>query len=112
MARYTNLFTTTAADSVPELKVALAETLKSCDLNLIYEAQDYLVAKEKPGQVSYAKLATIEVLINPPLAGQHEARVNLVVKNEELPLSNNNHCQRVFQLVNQAIRATNSWQFT
>ena len=110
MARYTNLFTTTSPDSVPELKIALADTLRACNLNLIYETQDYLVAKEKPGQVSYTKLATIEVLINPPLSGQHEAQVNLVVKNEELPLNRNNHCQRVFQADNQAIHATRPWQ--
>lgn len=101
MARYTNLFT--SAGSVPTLRQSLAETLRACNLSLIYETADYLVAKEKPGHVSFSKLTTVEVLINPPLAGQDEARVNLVVKNEELPLQTDNHCQQVFEAINQAI---------
>lgn len=108
MARYTNLFT--ANDSIGSLRQALVETLKACDLNLIYETKDYLVAREKPGGVAFTKLATIEVLINPPRGTSHTAQVNLVVKNEELPLKRDNHCQRVFDLVNQAIADANGWQ--
>ncbi|MDJ0705971.1 MAG: hypothetical protein QNJ46_22100 [Leptolyngbyaceae cyanobacterium MO_188.B28] len=101
MARYTHLFTT--ADPVPQLRQSLAETLKSCDLNLVYEDSDYLVAQEKPGQVPYLQLATVEVLITPPRLGKGESKVDLIVKNEELALQRNNHCQRVFEVVNQAI---------
>lgn len=103
MARYTNLFSVT--QPVSNLRDSLISTLKACNLNMVYEATDYLVAKEKPGDVSLSQLATVEVLINPPLTGQMESRVNLVVKNEELPLSRENHCQKVFEAVNQAIVA-------
>lgn len=104
MARYTNLFS--SISSVPDLRDSLVTTLKSCDLNMVYEAKDYIMAKEKPGQVSYSKLATIEVLINPPTSSKTDATVNLVVHNEELPLSTNNHCQQVFEVVNQAVTAS------
>lgn len=107
MARYTNLFT--ASGSAQDLRQSAARALQACDLNLIYEATDYVVAKEKPGQVTYSQLATVEVLINSS-PNKADARVNLVVKNEELPLRVNNHCQRVFESVNQAIVRMHNWQ--
>jgi hypothetical protein len=103
MARYTNFLT--VPKSIPSLRDSIADSLKSCGLSLIYEAGDYLVAKEKPGQVSLSQLATIEVLINPPTSNLEAAKVNLVVRNEELPLHRNNHCQKVFETVNEAISA-------
>jgi hypothetical protein len=102
MARYTNLLVL-SIDPISHLRQSLADVLQSCGLNLIYEAKDYLVAKEKPGAVSYSKLATVEVLISPPTPQKHSSTINLVVKNEELPLSTNNHCHRVFEQVNSAI---------
>ncbi|HEY9761035.1 MAG TPA: hypothetical protein V6D07_00845 [Trichocoleus sp.] len=103
MARYTNFFKVPRPSS--SLRDSLVSSLKSCDLNMVYEAADYLVAKEKPGQVSLSQLATVEVLINPPTTESAEAKVNLVVKNEELALSANNHCHRIFEVVNEAIEA-------
>ena len=108
MARYTNLFTT--SNPLPKLRQTLTETLKSCNLNLLYETSDYLRAQEKPGQAPYLQLATVEVLITPPRLGQGRAEVCLIVKNEELMLKSNNHCQRVFELVNQAIANADSWK--
>lgn len=66
------------------------------------------MAKERPGMVSYSQLATVEVLIGSTdetelISQDPAATVNLVVKNEELPLKTNNHCHKIFQLVNQAI---------
>ncbi|NEP20244.1 MAG: hypothetical protein F6J97_25740 [Leptolyngbya sp. SIO4C1] len=63
--------------------------------------EDWLLAKEKPGNVSYSQLATVEVLINSTVSDA--STINLVVKNEELPLQTNNHCQRIFEQVNAAI---------
>lgn len=92
--------------SLTQIRQTLADTLASCDLNLIYENEEYLVAKEKPGGVKLDQLATVEVLINPPTVGETSARVDLVVKNEELPLNRDNHCHQIFELVHQAIAAT------
>ncbi|MBF2033996.1 MAG: hypothetical protein IGR92_00605 [Leptolyngbyaceae cyanobacterium T60_A2020_046] len=103
MARYTTLYK--AASSAVQLRQVLLETLASCDLNLIYENDEYLVAKEKPGGVKPAQLATVEMLINPPTVDEPSTKVNLVVKNEELPLSVDNHCHRVFRAVNQALES-------
>ncbi len=103
MARYTNLLT--VPKTPPSLRDSIISSLKSCGLNMVYETGDYLVAKEIPGQVSLAQLTTIEVLINPPSGSMGPAKVNLVVKNEELPLRQKNHCQQVFETVNQALVA-------
>lgn len=104
MARYTTLFR--AMSSLDEIRQTLASTLASCDLNLIYQNEDYLVAKEKPGGVKLAQLATVEVLINPPTVSEPSAKVSVVVKNEELPLSRDNHCHKIFELVHQAIASS------
>lgn len=101
MARYSTLFR--AMSSLDEIRQTLAATLSSCDLNLVFENQEYMVAKEKPGGVKPAQLATVEVLINPPTASEPSAKVNVVVKNEELPLRTDNHCHKLFELVHQAI---------
>ena len=101
MARYTTLLTT--SNPAPKLRQTLSETLKSCDLNLLCETSDYLRAQEKPGQVTYLQLATVEIFITTSRLGDGRTEINLVVKNEELALKRNNHCLRVFELVNRAI---------
>ena len=101
MARYTNFLMSVAP--VNSLRESLAKVLETCGLNLVYEAADYILAKEKPGRVSYVQLATVEVLINSTITPEPSSTINLVVKNEELPLKANNHCHRVFEQVSQAI---------
>ncbi len=92
--------------SLAQIKAKVADTLASCDLNLVYENKDYLVAKEKPGGVKHDYLATVEVLINPPTVAEPSARIDLIVQNQELPLREDNHCYRIFETVNQAIANT------
>jgi len=104
MARYTTLFQ--VMSSLAQIKSTIADTLASCDLNLIYENEEYLVAKEKPGGVKPSQLATVEVLINPPTVSEPSARVNIIVKNQELPLRHDNHCHRIFEQVNEALAST------
>jgi hypothetical protein len=105
MARYTNSLPVSTATA--RLRDSLISTLQSCGLNMVYETKDYLVAKEQPGQVSISQLTTIEVLINPPTAAADSTStwVSLVVKNEELPLKRNNHCEQMFSAISEAIGA-------
>ena len=101
MARYTNLFTTSA--SKEEVHQRLLTALKTCDLDLVYQDPVYIVAKEKPGHVTLAQLATVEILLNPPAVEPQGAKIDLIVRNEELPLRQDNHCHTIFIQVNQAI---------
>jgi hypothetical protein len=101
MARYTCLFT--VATSVSQLQPLLSDLLESCNFDIIYQTDDYLMAREVPGQVSYSKLVTVEVLIDRTTATENEVRMNFVIKNEELPLQVDNHCRQMFNQVSQAI---------
>lgn len=105
MARYTNLLPISEPAMPQSLGASIVQTLENCGLSMVYANKDYFVAKEKPGQVGLAQLTTIEVMINQPTSMAETTRINLVVKNEELPLQQNNHCQRVFEAVSQAIGA-------
>ncbi len=106
MARYTNFFMTRSSQEA--ISQSLVSALEACDLNLVYQDPVCIVAKERPGQVAFAQLATIEVLISPPTIESGGSKIDLVVKNEELPLRTQNHCREVFAQVNQAIADANS----
>lgn len=108
MARYTCSFT--VAVSSERLQHLLLEVLQDCNLDVIYDTRDYMMARELPGQVSFAKLVTVEVLIDKTTATETETRINLVIKNEELPLQVDNHCHQMFELVKQTIIDNRQWQ--
>jgi len=105
MARYTHLLTLPEPTLDPGLGDAIVRTLEACGLSMVYANKDYFVAKEKPGQVTFSQLTTVEVMIILPNSMAEATKLNLVVKNEELPLQRNNHCQRVFETVSQAMGA-------
>lgn len=107
MARYTSLFR--VAVSLDRFRQLLTDILHSCSLDVIYSSEEYLVAREIPGHVSFAKLVTVEVLIEQFPTRETEVQMSFVVKNEELPLRNNNHCRQIFNLVNQAVAENRQW---
>ena len=109
MARYTCLVTVSTPEE-QSVKQSVGATLESCNFDIIYEAKDYVVAREVPGQVAFPKLVTVEVLINEQPETEQTICMNVVVKNEELPLQIDNHCRQVFDRLNQAIAQNNSWQ--
>lgn len=108
MARYTGFFI--VAVPIDRLRQLLMDVLESCNCEIIYDTGDYMMAREVPGQVSFTKLVTIEVLIDRPSDGIDEVRMNFVVKNEELPLHYDNHCRQMFDLVWQTIEENRQWQ--
>jgi hypothetical protein len=107
MARYTCLFTVEVP--LDSLRQLLVEILESCNFDIIYDTGDYMMAREVPGQVAFAKLVTVEVLIDKSTATDSEIRMNFVIKNEELPLQVDNHCRQMFDLVTQAIIENRHW---
>jgi hypothetical protein len=108
MARYTGLFVVTAP--FEHLRQLLTDVLMSCNLDIIYDRKEYLMAREIPGQVSFSQLVTIEVAIDVPDNSFEDIRMKFVVKNEELPLRRNNHCYQMFQTLNKAISDYQYWQ--
>jgi len=108
MARYTCSFT--VAVSLDYLQQSLFEVLESCNFDIIYDTGDYLMAREIPGHVPFAKLVTVEVLIDKSTVTVDEVRMNFVIKNEELPLQIDNHCRQMFELVQEAVTQNRHWQ--
>jgi hypothetical protein len=108
MARYT--CSVIVQLSLEQLQISLIEMLKSCNLDILYDSSDYVMAREKPGKVSFAKLVTVEVLIDRTTATEEGVKMHFVVKNEELPLQVENHCKKIFDIVQQAIVSDRQWQ--
>ena len=108
MARYNCSFI--IAVPIDHLQQLLIDVLESCRLDIIYNTGDYLMARETPGQVSFGKLVTVEVLIDKSTATEREVRCNLVIKNEELPLQFDNHCRQMFDRVQKAVAENRHWQ--
>lgn len=108
MARYTCSFT--IAVPIARLQQLLVEVLQSCNLEIIHATNDFMMAREIPGQVSFAKLVTVEALIDKTTTTNTETSINLVIKNEELPLQIDNHCHQMFEVVKQAILENRDWQ--
>jgi hypothetical protein len=96
--------------SPEELKLAFTEVLQSCNFDVVYYSGDYLMARENPGQIPFAKLVNVEVLIE-NMSTKHPAlRLSLVVKNEELPLQLENHCRQMFEIIQDAIAQDKQWE--
>lgn len=93
-----------------QLSTTLEDILKACNLDLLYETADYIMAREKTGQVSFHQLVTVEVLIDKTTATDENVKINFVIKNEELPLQVNNHCKQLFDLLKDAIAHNDNWQ--
>lgn len=108
MARYTCLFTVSVP--VENVQALLIEVLEACNLEIIYASGDYIMGREIPGQIPFSKLVTVEVLMDRTTATDHEIRMSCVIKNEELPLQIDNHCRKMFDLVNQTITENRHWK--
>lgn len=108
MARYTCTFS--VAIPLERLQASLVEILESCYLEMIYDTGEYLMAREVPNRATFQKLVTVEVLIDRTTATDEQVRMNLVMKNEELPLQTDNHCRQMFDLLQKALVEYSQWR--
>ena len=74
MARYTYAFT--VAVDVGFLRQSLSEVLHSCNLDIQYDDSDYIVARERLGQVSFSKLFKVEALIDKTTTTKSALRID------------------------------------
>jgi hypothetical protein len=107
MARYTCSFVLSV--SIDHLQPILIDLLQGTGLDVQYYNADYIMAREFPGTVPFSKLVTVELLVDKTTATEAETRMNLVVKNEELPLQLENHCRQVFEYIKQEIESSRHW---
>jgi hypothetical protein len=108
MARYTCSFTVSL--TMQNLHECLVDLFTRCNFDVIYNTGDYVMARETPGRVPFAKLVTAEALIDKTSPDREKVRINLVMKNEELPLQFDNHCHQMFDMVKTAIAEHYHWQ--
>jgi hypothetical protein len=108
MARYTSLFK--LAIPLPQLHDAIQSVLSGCNFNVLHNTNEYVMAKEIPGGVPFAKLVVVELLIDRTTATDQEVSLKCVVKNEELPLQVNNHCHTRFDQVVEAFCKSEHWR--
>ncbi|NJK41863.1 MAG: hypothetical protein HC934_12005 [Acaryochloridaceae cyanobacterium SU_2_1] len=102
MARYTCLLTVNLLLS--QFFTQLKAYLKNNNFETLLSKPECLVARETPGTVPFAKLVTIEVLADSThLTENGLTAIELVAKNEELPLQSNNHCHQVFEQLSQVL---------
>jgi hypothetical protein len=107
MARYTSSFVLSV--SIDQLQPILIDLLQGTGLDVQYYNADYIMAREFPGTVPFSKLVTVELLIDKTTATETETRMNLVAKNQELPLQLENHCRQVFEYIKQEIENSRHW---
>ena len=79
-------------------------------MDTMYETDDYVMAREIPGQIIFTKLVTSEVLIDVSSTNPDLVKLSFLVKNEELPLNPNNHCRQIFELLRMAIAHNYDWE--
>jgi hypothetical protein len=108
MARYTCFFT--LAIPVDDLHQAVRQVLETCNLKVLYNTDEYMMARENPGGVPFPKLVTVEILIDRTKATAEEVSMKCVMKNEELPLQVDNHCYKMFEKINQALTESSHWK--
>lgn len=101
MARYTcSIMVNTSIEHLPNL---LIDILRSCQFEVIYQAFDYIRAREMPGKITFSKLVSVDVFIETTKASNNQFSLTWVVKNDELPLRQHNHCRQLFEQIQQAI---------
>jgi hypothetical protein len=108
MARY--ICSYTVKTSLEKVRESLKDIIANCNCEIIYTTNDYMMGREILGGVAFNKLVTIEALIDSTNALPDKTQLSLVVKNEELPLQVNNHCRKIFDLLQKNIAGDEQWQ--
>ncbi|KOR34662.1 MULTISPECIES: hypothetical protein [Planktothricoides] len=108
MARYTSFYR--IACDPDRLGLLVADILQSCHFHILYESDDYIMAREISADVPFSKLVTVEVTLTKKYKYDEEVRMNVVVKTDALPLHADNHCRQIFDLICEVIHDTRQWQ--
>ena len=108
MARYTSFYR--VACDPDRLGLLLVEILQSCNFEILYERDDYILAREISSEVPFSKLVKVEVTLTKKYKYDEEVRMNVVVNTDALPLHADNHCRQMFDFVSEVIQDTRQWE--
>ncbi len=84
-----------------DVRYELQNLLSRRQFDMLYDSPSYWVAREQTGHVALSQLVTVEMYLDSKASGEME--LTCVVKNQELPLQEVNHCQQVFETVRAAL---------
>jgi hypothetical protein len=96
--------------SPDRLRLSLQKLLAVGRLEVVHQGADYVMAREIPGLVSFARLVTVEISIDVTTATPEAVKLSFLVRNEELPLKSDNHCRQVFDALRLEIAHCPDWQ--
>jgi hypothetical protein len=96
--------------SPDRLRLSLQKLLAVGRLETVHEGRDYIMAREIPGLVPFAKLVTVEVSIDITTSTPDAVKLSFLVRNEELPLNRDNHCRQVFDVLRLEIAHHPAWK--
>jgi hypothetical protein len=108
MSRYASRYLVTT--TVEKFPCQFETILKECGIQVVHKSKEYLMAREIPGKVPFAKLVLVEALLDHTKARENQVDIDIIVKNDELPLNIDNHCFRLFNLISQAIANAPEWK--
>lgn len=77
--------------SVTQIYSLVSEILESCQFKIDFESKDYIMAKEIVEDLPFLKIVKIDILVNLASSNDQETIIDIVAKNEELAVSQNNH---------------------
>ena len=89
--------------SAAQIYALITQIMEECQLQVEFQGNDYMMAKEKPGELAFPKLVNVDIMVNLTYATPEQVPVDLVVRNEELALKNDNHAWKKFEQVKQLI---------
>lgn len=108
MARYTGVFTVEVRLEIfPEVMMGIIDY---CELEILYNTGDYMMAREKIDRIPLQQLTTLEVKLEMATATAKSVRLQIVTQNDELALTSDNHCHQLFDLITQLIHRNSNWQ--
>ncbi|MEA5508546.1 hypothetical protein VB715_02090 [Crocosphaera sp. UHCC 0190] len=101
MARYNyDCWVGTSAEQIPSL---ISQRLKECELEVIYQGNDYVKARDFPGKVPLSSFIIVDVLIEYSRQKQGKILVTVVAQNNDIPGTLGDRCWPKFQQIQQAL---------
>lgn len=101
MARYTCSYKFPV--STQQIYSIMTEIFDSCQLQIEFQSNDYIMAKEIKNKIYYSHLVKVDVMINLFNINQNSTTINLIVQNEELALNKDNHAREKLEEIQQTI---------
>lgn len=86
-----------------QMTALISQCLQACELDVIYQGNDYIKARDFPGKVPLSSFITVDVLIESSQQKKGKTLVTVVATNNEISGNMSNRCWPKFQQIKQAL---------